>query len=52
LIVASGFLCLGAALLIDAFGRRRKRRSLLERLKPCQKGLVADEAECWLREQS
>jgi hypothetical protein len=51
LIVASGLLFFGTALLIDVSGRRRKQRSLLERLKPYQPKSISDQAERWLREQ-
>ena len=51
MIAPSAFLWLGAALLIDAFDRRRKRRTLLERLEPYQPKSIGDEAESWLRGQ-
>jgi hypothetical protein len=44
-------LWLGTSILIDAFSRRRKRRSLLERLQPYQPKSLGDQAERWLREQ-
>jgi hypothetical protein len=40
----------GATLLIDAWSRRRRWLSLVERLRPFQPS-VADEAEVWLRRQ-
>jgi hypothetical protein len=51
LIVAGAFLWLGTTFLIDAIGRRRKRRRLLKRLQPYQPRAICDEAERWLQDQ-
>jgi hypothetical protein len=49
--VACAFLWLGSAFLIDAFGRRRKRRTLLERSEPYQPKSIGEQAESWLRDR-
>ena len=47
-LVAAGLLVwVGAALIIDAFARRR-RPDLAERLRPYQPRSVSDEAQRWL----
>jgi hypothetical protein len=51
LIVAGASMWTGSILLIDAFGRRRKRRTLLERLAPYQPRSIGDQAESWLRDE-
>jgi hypothetical protein len=51
-ILTVGFLTwAGATLLLDAWWRRWDRPDLAERLKPYQRGSVADEAQRWLDRQ-